>query len=80
MGHDQSREVYIRRQLAEEPTLLVLIEKYDQSQNGQLLGKYVFAGVWIGHCSKFRHHNPVCLNVGIIGVTSQVSAPVMDFT
>lgn len=56
------------------------IEKHEQIKNRQLLGKYIFAGVWIGHCSKFWHHNPVCLNIGIVGVTSQVFAPVMDFT
>lgn len=46
------------------------IEKHDQIQNGQLLGKYIFAGVRIGHRSKLRHNNPVGLDVGFVGVTS----------
>lgn len=72
------------RGLSGEQTLVVLttedIKKHDQIQNGQLLGKYVFAGVRIGHCSKLWHHNPVGLDVGIVGITSQVFAPVIDFT
>lgn len=47
-------------------------------QKGTLLGKDVFAGVWVGHCSKLRHHDFVGLDVGGVGITLQVFAPVED--
>lgn len=64
----------LQRGLSDEWMLIVFttedIEKHDQIQNGQLLGKYIFAGVRIGHRSKLRHNNPVGLDVGFVGVTS----------
>lgn len=54
--------------------------RFHQIQSGQLLGEDVFAGVRVGHCPKLRHHDPVCLDVGIVGVTFQVFAPVVDLT
>lgn len=47
-------------------------------QKEMLLGEDVFAWVWVGHCSELRHHDFVGLDVGIVGVTLQVFAPVED--
>lgn len=43
-----------------------------------LLGKDVFAGVWVGHCSELRHHDSIGFDVGVVGVALQVFAPVED--
>lgn len=56
------------------------IQKYEfvKIQKGLLLGKDVFAGVRVGHGSELRHHDSVGLDVGDVGVTLQVFAPVED--
>ena len=58
-GKGQSHELSVHPEDAcqrSTHSLVVLtikdIKKHDRIQNGQLLGKYAFAGVWIGHCAK----------------------------
>lgn len=46
----------------------------------ELLWEYILAGIWVDHCPKFWHHDPVGSNVFLVSITSEEFASVIYIT